>query len=80
MWEVSVILNLFRDFGFGVAQTALIVFLFWKLATNHLKHLSDDIKAVGKDVKDLADEIKGMKSHCALEGERLAKLEGKIEV
>jgi hypothetical protein len=80
MWEINIVLNLFKQFGFGIAQTALVVFLLWKIATNHLAHIASDIKDVSKDIKAVALEVKDIKTQTAAHGERIAKLEGKIEL
>lgn len=79
MLDVNFIFRLFQTFGFGVAQTGLVVFLLWKIATNHLAHIAHDIKDLSKDVKALAGEVKDMKSHCSFQGERLSKIEGRFE-
>jgi len=79
MFDINIYLKLLETFGFGVAQTGLVVFLLWKIATNHLRHIGDDIKTVSKDVKDLAIEVKSMKTNCTAHAEKIAKLEGKLE-
>ena len=56
MFDISTYISLAQTFGFGVAQTSLVVFLLWKIATNHLKHIADDIKIISKDVKNVANE------------------------
>ena len=34
MFDINIYLKLLETFGFGVAQTGLVVFLLWKIATN----------------------------------------------
>ena len=78
MWEINIILNLFKDFGVNIAGFGIIIYLVWKLGTNHLKHIADDVKSVAIDVKSVASEVKEIKSQTAAHGERIATLEGKM--
>lgn len=59
----------FGAFGVGLASIGINGFLFWKLFTNHLKHLAVQIKDVGEDVKRIDKEISPIK-------ERISTIEG----
>lgn len=90
MFDISMILSLFKDYGCGLAEFAIIVWLLWKIANNHLKHIADDVKAVGvavrdlgkqmdKDNKDLNEKIEETHTKVEALGERVAKVEGQIQ-
>ena len=66
------LLAVFKDYGLDAVQLGIIGFFGWKLFTNHLKHITDDIKKISKKVDVLSVDISGMK-------ERVSKIEGKIE-
>ena len=76
------LINIFsigKSFGWSVAQFVVIIFLLWKIATNHLAHIAADIKEIAKELKGVATEVKDIKTQTASHGERIAKLEGKLE-
>ena len=79
MFSTGVLLGIFQTYGFSVAQTALIVALLWKIATNHLRHIADDIKGIQVSVNGVAKEVGELKEDTANFRERLAKVEGKLE-
>ena len=90
IFSVSVILGLIKDFGFGLTGWAIIVWLLWKIATNHLRHLKSDnveikgmITTLSKDVKasteKLHTRITAVDEKVNSLGERTSKLEGKLE-
>ena len=79
MWEINIIMNLIKEFGLGLAEFGVIVFLLWKIATNHLRHISEDIKSISTDVKLVASDVQDIKENVAKDRERIAKLEGKLE-
>jgi hypothetical protein len=80
MWNIQILLGLLKDFGVGITGWAVVIALLWKIMTNHLKHLSDSNKrietAVGKVAKDLKENTR-MTNEL---GQRVSKLEGKLEV
>jgi len=72
---LSLIYNIIKDFGvLGViiAQFIVIVYFGNKLFSNHLKHITDKINSLCKRFGLIEDELK---EH----GEKIAKLEGKLE-
>jgi hypothetical protein len=80
--EIDIILNIISKYGFGgisLILLACVIFLVRKIATNHLHHIDMKLDVIGQDVKNLTITIDDMKSHCGHEGERIAKLEGKLE-
>jgi len=81
MFELSIttLLALLKTFGVGLTQTAVILYLLWKIANNHLAHIAKDIKDIALDVKEVKDELQSMKGQCVHSRERIAKIEGKIE-
>jgi peptidoglycan hydrolase CwlO-like protein len=91
---LALIYTLSKDFGVGLCEFGIIVFLIWKLATNHLAHvksdLQKDVSGIGtkvdnlsKDVKEcttrLNDKINDTNNKVTSLGERIAKVEGEIE-
>jgi hypothetical protein len=82
--------QMFKDFGFGLTGWAIIVWLLWKIATNHLHHIAVDIKTISADVKtvikqqaddkkELNEKIEAVDSKVNSLGERTAKLEGQVQ-
>lgn len=66
------LLLILDKYGLQVANLALLGFVSWKLFTNHLKHISDDVKKNTKQLDSIDKSIVTIK-------ERVAKLEGKVE-
>lgn len=66
---------LIKDYGtFGAVLVSIGIngFLFWKLFTNHLRHMSVQIAKVDEKVDKINGEISPIK-------ERVSKLEGMLE-
>lgn len=66
--------DMIKDFGtFGavLASTGINIFLFYKLFTNHLKHLADQITEVDDKVNKVQCELSPIK-------ERISKIEGML--
>ena len=89
IFNLSIIVNLFKDFG-PIAGWVVIVWLLWKIATNHLKHLKDDnivifdkIDNLSADVKastkELNKKIETVEDRVNSLGERTSKLEGQVQ-
>jgi len=76
MFDLNLYIELAKTFGFGLAQTGLVVFLLWKIATNHLKHISDDIRELKDNVNLLSVNVT---TNITEIKERLAKVEGQLE-
>ena len=90
IFDVSIIYGMLKDFGFGLTGWAIIVWLLWKIATNHLHHIAVDIKSISADVKtvikqqaddkkELNDKIDTVEGKVNSIGERTAKLEGQVQ-
>jgi hypothetical protein len=62
----------FGAFGVGIIQLGIIGFFGYKLFSNHLKHITDKINSLCKRFGIIEGEIK---EH----GEKIAKIEGKLE-
>lgn len=90
MFNISLVYGLFKDFGIGLAEFGIIVWLLWKIATNHLHHIALDIKDISKDVK--ASEVQRIEDKKELNtkietldiklnsiGERTSKIEGQVQ-
>lgn len=71
--------QIFKDFGFGFTGWAIIVWLLWKIGTNHLAHIAKDIKVIGVDVKDLSAKLDVTNEKVNSLAERTAKIEGEIK-
>lgn len=71
--ELRFILSLFKDYGLDVTQIGLIIFLFWKLFANHLKHLAKDITIVKSEVSEIKENQNNIK-------ERVSYIEGQIKI
>jgi len=65
-------LEIAEKYGLDVLQLAVIIFLFWKLFCNHLKHIAQDLKDAKEERKEIKDDVKVL-------GERVSKVEGKLE-
>ena len=56
----------------GLANLALLGFCFWKLFTNHLKHIQEDITQNGVKIDSLDKDVRKVEK-------KVAKIEGKLE-
>lgn len=63
---------LFERYGLDTVQIAIIVFLGWKLATNHLHHLKLAIGSNAKKLNKLGEKVDSL-------SERISTLEGKTK-
>ena len=75
---LSFLYGLCKDFGTIGAVFASIginCFLFWKLFTNHLKHLANDVK----DVKDTVTMLKLQKKHACVVVEDTPSMRGMLQ-
>jgi len=77
IFNISIILGIFRDYS-PIAGWVIIVWLLWKIATNHLRHISTDIKKIGLDVNSVQAELKENTKTTNELGQRVAKIEGKL--
>lgn len=77
---LSLFYNILKDFGVGVFGWGVVIYLIWKLMTNHLKHIGQDIKSIGRDVKLTRIELKENTKITNQLGERVSKIEGKLEI
>lgn len=79
MWEINIVLSVFKEFGLAIGLGSIIIFLLWKIMTNHLAHIALDVKEVVNGVNNIQSEVKDMRKDMSLDRERIAKLEGKLE-
>ena len=77
MWEINVVLSIFKEFVLVIGLGGVVIFLLWKIMTNHLSHIASDIKDIAIDVKSTRTDVEGIKGDMALDRERIATLEGK---
>ena len=71
--------GIFKDFGVGLCEFGIIVWLLYKIVYNHLAHIAIDIKLIGKDVKELNNKLISTNEKVSSLAERTAKLEGEIQ-
>lgn len=87
---LALIYQLFKDFGVGLCEFGIIVWLLWKIATNHLHHIGTDVKAVSDKVdtlsadvkastKNLNEKIDAIDSKANTLDVKVAKLEGQVQ-
>ena len=68
--------ELLRDFGTPgiiIVLLGIVIWLIWKIKTNCLVHIANDIKEQGQD-------IKGIKEDLSVNSNRISKIEGRIEI
>lgn len=75
---LRIFLILLQNYGLDALQLGLIGFCFWKLFSNHLKHLLDDVKGNSKQIKDVAKNVKKTNEDIGEIKGRVSKIEGKI--
>jgi len=69
---IKIFLTIVEKHGLGVANLALLVYVSWKFATNHFKHLTDQVNKMEKTLTTVDETVREI-------GERVATLEGKID-
>lgn len=72
--------GLIRDFGvFGLVliQFGVMLFLFWKLFTNHFKHFVDSQAGVHTKLDALGTSVSEVKTDVSNCKERIATIEGR---
>lgn len=62
-------LMILEKYGLGVLNLSLLIFVSWKLFTNHLKHISNTLKENGNKLENLDNKVDKL-------GERISKVEG----
>lgn len=75
MW--GVIAHMFDRYGLGIVQIALLLYLSWKLASNHLKHIQDSIDENNKEIKSVKVKLAKIFRRQGQISERVSYLEGK---
>jgi peptidoglycan hydrolase CwlO-like protein len=71
-----------KDFGvLGAvfASTGINIYLFYKLFTNHLKHLAIDISNVDNKIDKVDKKVDDVSKELVGVGNRVSKLEGMVE-
>jgi len=70
------LMRIFKDNGIlitlGLANLTIICYGFWKLFTNHLAHIQKDIQENGKKIETMDKDVSNL-------GQRISKVEGKLE-
>lgn len=83
--------QIFKDFGVNVVFFGIIIYLLWKLGSNHLTHISADVKSCIKGIDNLSKEITESEKRTDVKienlnekveaiGERTSKVEGKLGI
>lgn len=65
-------LQIIQLYGLDIFQIALIIYLFWKLFANHLKHIVDRLESNITETKCVKKEVIALK-------ERVSHIEGQLE-
>jgi len=66
-------LQILQLYGFDILQLVVIIYLFWKLFTNHLKHVMDRIDSNINETRCVKKEVIQLK-------ERVAHIEGQLDI
>lgn len=69
---LRVLMGLFAAYGLDVFTIGLICFLFWKLFTNHLAHITQDLKANHTVIGQVKKSIGKLNS-------RVSHIEGQLD-
>lgn len=69
---IRVCLIILEKYGMDALQLGVIFYLFWKLFSNHLKHIIEKLDSNIKETKCVKREVINLK-------ERVAKVEGRLE-
>ena len=76
----NLLVALFQEYGFDVAQVGLILYCFWKLGTNHLAHLQVGIDKANKQINAVKRETHSMDKKIGSLTERVSHIEGKLNI
>ena len=68
---LRVLLIIFEKYGLGMLNLFLLIFVSYKLANNHLKHISNIIKDNGNKLGEIDKKLDKV-------SERVSKLEGQV--
>jgi len=71
-----------KDFGVlgaVLASTGINVYLFYKLFTNHLRHLAIDISNVDNKIDKVDKKVDELNKEVSCVTNRVSKLEGMVE-
>ena len=74
---IDVILEIAKDYGMDTVQIGLIGFCFWKLFTNHLKHMDDKLDVQTKKIRGIAIKTGKIRADLSDVKERVATIEGR---
>ncbi len=83
--------QIFKDFGCNVVLGSVVIFLLWKIATNHLRHIGMDVQANNQKIDTLSKKVESWKEDNDKKiqavtdkveaiGDRTSKIEGKIGI
>jgi hypothetical protein len=78
MWKVAY--ELIKDygaFGVGLIQLGIIYYFGWKLFTNHLKHIQDQVVSNGRKISGVSGKLTKTNREVGKLSERVAKIEGR---
>jgi len=69
---LRILLMIFEKYGLGILNLSLLLFVSYKLANNHLRHIAASIKNNSEKLEKIDTKLDGVV-------ERVATLEGKVE-
>ena len=68
---INLVYAMLKDYGLDAVQLFLIAWFGYKIMTNHLKHIKDDLESIINKTEKIETDLNHTK-------ERIAKIEGKI--
>lgn len=69
---LRILLMIFEKYGLGILNLSLLLFVSYKLANNHLRHIANTIKDNSKKLTEIDNKVDKL-------AERISKVEGRIE-
>lgn len=66
------LIYIFEKFGLDALTLGIICYFGWKILTNHFKHLQSDVSEIKNNQKETDKKVDKL-------GERISKIEGKVE-
>ena len=77
---IRVFLGLLSNYGMDTVQIGLIIFLFWKLFTNHLAHIEMHIGDNKKVLDKLNKDFGSFKRSVRKLESRVSHVEGQLDI
>lgn len=88
---LTILQDILNRYGVNTVMFCIICYLIWKLGSNHLFHIHQDVKSCAKKIDTLSEDFKSsnektntkidnLEKEIADSGERISKIEGKIGI